>query len=63
MSGDFKIVINKDLDTINYKKLNNPKAKHELQNIMNLLGLQDFFRSLYPELKRYSWRKKSNKAS
>ena len=58
MAGDFNVVMNKDLDTMNYKKLNNPKAQYELQNIMNFLDLQDSFRSLHPDLKRYSWRKK-----
>ena len=42
MAGDLNVVMNKDLDTMNYKKLNNPKAQHELQNIMNFSGLTGF---------------------
>lgn len=58
MGGDFNMVMDKNLDTMNYKNLNNPKARSELINQMESLNLSDIFRCANPQLKRFTWRKK-----
>lgn len=59
LAGDFNVVLNQELDTMNYKKLNNPKNQCELNKIIDILDLEDSFRISHPELKRYTWRKKN----
>ena len=44
---------------MNYKDLNNPKARLEVFNLIENLDLKDVFREIYPKRKRYSWRKKT----
>ena len=44
---------------MNYKDLNNPKARLEVFNLIENLDIKDVFREIYPEKKRYSWRKKT----
>ena len=51
--------MDKELDSMNYKNLNNPKARLEVFNLIENLDLKDVFREIYPEKKRYSWRKKT----
>lgn len=60
MSGDFNTVMDKNLDTINHKNLNNLKARPELINQMESLNLSDISRCANPQLKRFTYRKKSN---
>lgn len=55
MGGDFNMVIDKNLDTMNYKNLNNPKARSEFINQMESLNLSDIFRCAYPQLNRFTW--------
>ena len=49
MGGDFNIVMDKNLDTMIYKNLNNPKARSELINQMESLNLSDIFRCTNPQ--------------
>lgn len=58
LAGDFNVVLIQELDTMNYKKINNPKNQRELTKIINILDLEDSFRISHPELRRYTWRKK-----
>lgn len=44
IGGDFNIVMNKDLDSMNYKHLNNPKARIEVLKLMDIFNLVDIFR-------------------
>ena len=46
-----------ELDHMNYKHFNNPKARKEVFKLMEELNLKDIFREMYPTLIRYSWRK------
>lgn len=45
IGGDFNLVLNQDLDTMNYKRINNPKAQVEVHKLMETLDLIDIFRS------------------
>lgn len=55
--GDFNIVQDAELDTYNYSSINNPKARGKLLEIRHNLNLVDPFRQLFPDKKRYTWRK------
>lgn len=59
IGGDFNLVMNKDLDSMNYKHLNNPKARIEVLKLMETFNLVDIFRENKANLKRYTWRRKS----
>ena len=56
MCGDFNLTLDRDLDSMNYKQLNNPKARIEVLNMIQELNLCDIFRNFYPKLHRYTWR-------
>lgn len=58
MGGDFNLVMNKDSDSMNYKHLNNPKARMEVLKLIETYNLVDIFRETNPNLKRYTWRRK-----
>lgn len=59
IGGDFNLVFDKDLDSMNYKNLNNPKSRLEVLKIMDTLSLKDVFREHNPTLKKFTWRKKN----
>lgn len=59
MAGDFNLIMDKELDSMDYKNINNPKARIEVFHLMDTLNLKDVFREMYPQKKRFSWRKKS----
>lgn len=59
IGGDFNLVLNQDLDTMNYKRINNPKAQVEVHKLMETLDLIDIFRENNPTLRRYTWRKRN----
>ena len=53
--GDWNIVIDYELDTFNYKKKNNPKAREDLK-CMDKLDLIDIWRHTHETTKNYTWR-------
>lgn len=55
LCGDFNLVQNTDLDYYNYKGVNNPKAREELIKLKQEHKLQDPWRILHPQHKRYTW--------
>ena len=57
--GDFNLVLNPELDTNNYKLLNNPKARDTVLKILEDHDLCDIYRNLHPNTKRYTWRRKN----
>ena len=57
ITGDYNLVQNQNLDTYNYQNVNNPKAKEKVLNIIENYDLTDPYRELYPELKKFTWRK------
>ena len=56
--GDFNLVLEPEIDCMNYKQLNNPKARSEVLDMIQELNLCDTFRIFNPKLRRYTWRKK-----
>ncbi len=55
--GDFNLVLNQEMDTFNYININNPRAKEKVLDIIDIHNLIDPFRQIYPDKKRYTWRK------
>ena len=56
--GDFNIILDQTLDSNNYLAINNPRARNTLLQIIDENDLIDTFRNIYPNTKRYTWRKK-----
>ena len=57
--GDFNLVLNPEIDYYNYLHVNNPKARLKLLEIIDNQSMVDPYRELYPDKRRYTWRKKS----
>ncbi|MCG7878665.1 MAG: reverse transcriptase domain-containing protein [Candidatus Thiodiazotropha endolucinida] len=57
--GDFNLVQNQDLDTVNYINVNNPNAKETVLNFKEELNLVDPFREIYENARKYTWRKRN----
>ena len=53
------MVLDQDLDTINYKKENNTKSWQQVLNLMDILNLIDIFRENNPKLRRYLGKEKT----
>ena len=49
--GDFNIALNQELDTYNYKNINNPKAQKVLRSILTDHEMVDLYRHLNPKKK------------
>lgn len=57
--GDLNLALNQNLDTLNYRHINNPRSKEKLVDIMNNHDLIDIFRFLNPTTKKYTWQQKT----
>ena len=57
--GDFNLVLDPVLDSHNYARINNPRARMEVLSIANELDLTDAYRCHHPTTKRYTWRRKN----
>ena len=57
---DFNLVIDLDLDDQNYLHVNNPKSRDVVLEQLIERSFIDPFRELYPDLHRYTWRKKKS---
>ena len=57
--GDFNLVLNPHIDCYNYSCINNPKARDKVLHIIEEWSLVDPFRELHPDLRRYTWRKRT----
>ena len=55
--GDWNLVLDYTLDYYNYKHHNNIKAQEQVDNLMINLDILDIWRGLYPEMRRYTWRR------
>ena len=51
--------MDKYLDSMNYKHLNNPQARIVVLRLIETLSLVDIFRENAPNLRRYTWRRKN----
>ena len=54
--GDWNVVQNHDIDTLNYIRENNRNSKLTIQNMMSELDLVDIWRVDNPDKKIYTWR-------
>ena len=54
--GDWNLVMNQNIDTLNYQTVNNPFAKREIIKKMAEHNLIDIFRELHPDTKTFSWK-------
>ena len=54
--GDWNLVLDFNLDTSNYVRINNPNARNEVLNLINDLSLCDPWREFFPQGKRFTWR-------
>ena len=54
--GDWNIVLEPSLDTLNYQTLGNPRARAQLIDKMTELGLVDIFREFKPNDRKYTWK-------
>ena len=57
LAGDWNLVLNQELDTHGYRSENNVNARNVVLEGMENLGFVDIFRELFPQTKRFSWRK------
>lgn len=57
MGGDYNLVMNFDLDCFNYQRRNNLHASERVSEMVQNLNLLDIFRELYPDVKRFTWRR------
>ena len=57
--GDFNLVLDPQLDSMNYKNINHPRSRQIVFETMDELNLIDTFRHFHPNVKRYSWRKRN----
>ena len=56
ITGDWNLVNDYKLDTLNYKKHNNPKAAQTVYNYKEKLDLIDVWRYTNPQIKQFTWR-------
>ena len=54
--GDWNLVNDFNLDTLNYKKRNNQKASQIVRHYKEKLDLVDIWRQSNPELKQFTWK-------
>ena len=57
IGGDFNLVLDPSRDYCNYKNINNPKAREEVENMINDIELNDIWRDLNEDCRRYTWRR------
>ena len=57
--GDFNLVLDPEIDSSNYKNINNPKARDRPIEYMEINHVTDPFRENNPQLKRYTLRRRS----
>ena len=61
IAGDFNLVLNPDMDSYNYKHVNNPDNRDQMLDILIDYNLVDVWRDLNLEEKQYTWRRKKKK--
>ena len=56
--GDWNLLLNPNIDGINYKHINNPNARQKVLKLMNDLNLYDVWRDENKDTRTYSWKRK-----
>ena len=57
LTGDWNLVLNPELDSQNYKHINNPKCREKVIDMTNEFSLVDMWRELNALCKRFTWRR------
>lgn len=60
VAGDFNLVLNPDIDCIDYINVNNPNARSTLLETLEECNLIDIWRDQNVETKQYTWFKKNS---
>ena len=63
IAGDWNVVQDYRVDTVNYIGENNPKSKLEIHQMINSMDLVDVWRDKNPGVRRYTWRGPNKKQS
>ena len=58
--GDWNLVLDQNMDTMNYQTNNNPLARSEVIRKIAEYHLVDIFRELNPETRKFSWKQWGN---
>ena len=58
INGDWNLLLNPQIDGINYKNINNPNARMTVLRLMTELNLYDVWREENLEKKVYTWKRK-----
>ena len=58
INGDWNLLLNPQIDGINYKNINNPNARNTVLRMMTELNLYDVWREENLEKKVYTWKRK-----
>jgi exonuclease III len=56
IAGDWNVVQDYRIDTLNYTGENNPKFKLKIHQMINNMDLVDVWREKHPGVRRYTWR-------
>ena len=57
IGGDWNLFLNPALDSSRYRAVNRPRARKKVYDLMLKYDLIDSWRELYPEKKKYPWRR------
>ena len=57
--GDLNLTLEPELDSYNYKHVNNPLSHGILWDTMSIFNLQDAFRTMHPTSKYFTWFRKN----
>ena len=58
--GDFNLVLNPDMDCLNYKQINNLRYRQCVLTMLDNLHLIYAFRNTNPDKRTYSWHRKKD---
>ena len=56
--GDWNLLLNTNIDGVNYKHLNNPNSRQKVLKLMSDLNLYDIWREENQEKNTYTWKRK-----
>ena len=59
MCGDFNLVLDPTKDYENYSNVNNQNSRKEVLSLISSLNLEDIWRSIHPDGKGFTWRKRN----
>lgn len=57
MCGDWNLILNVELDSYNYKHINNPRARQVVLNLIEEDNFVDIWRIMNEDTRKYTWRR------